>query len=175
MTGKKQHRSGKKIKLSTGVTVFVATVPQKLADILNTKYPDPKVPIVEDTAHPTATGEPVMVEDRNDPQYRRELAETQRKRWAAWAEGQLLFGLPDVVVPEGWEPPTDDIQYLDPDWEPKGGERGRKLDYLEWGLLSDPADWALFFATINELAGVSEEATDAVEETFPSDVEEEGD
>lgn len=169
---------GKEITLSTGETIFVATVPQKLGDILRKQYPDPPIPIKEDTEHPTATGEPVFYEDPRDPAYLLEVARVRAQHNLKWGEGQLLFGLPHIEVPKGWKPQTDDIQYFDPDWQPRPGEKGRKIDYIEWELLKNPADMTLFIITINELTGVEEEleaAADAVEDSFPGDLEEKGD
>ena len=169
---------GKEITLSTGEEVFVATWPQKLGDILRKQYPDPPIPIKEDTEHPTATGEPVFYEDPKDPKYLLETARVKAQRNLKWGEGQLLFGLPNIRVPEDWEPPTDDIQYFDPDWQPRPGEKGRKIDYIEWELLKNPKDMGLFFTTIYELAGLEgelEEAAGAVEDSFPGDLEGEGD
>jgi hypothetical protein len=45
----------KQVELSTGVTVTVAPVPQKIYDVVRMKHPDPPVPVVEDDR--TATGE----------------------------------------------------------------------------------------------------------------------
>ena len=165
---------GKEITLSTGETVFVATMPQKMGDILRKQYPDPPIPIKEDTSHPTATDEPVFYEDAKDPEYLLEVATVTAQRNLKWGEGQLLFGLPHIKVPEGWEPPAEDIQYFDPDWQPRLGEKGRKIDYIEWELLKNPMDMTLFFMTINELTGVEEEleeAADAVEASFQGDLE----
>lgn len=163
----------KEVKLSTGVTVTVAPVPQKIYDVIRMKHPDPPVPILEDTN--TATGEPMRYENPDDPDYKQALREAEQARQTAWAEASLLFGLPEVEVPEGWEPPVEELEYLTGgQWEPRQGEQGRKLDYIEWDLLSVVGDYQRVQAAINELAMVSEKAVDAVEGTFRGDLEVQG-
>jgi len=163
----------KEIKLSTGVTVTVHPVPQKIYDVIRMRHPDPPVPILEDDR--TATGEPMRFEDRDDPDYLQAKREAEQARQMAWAEASLLFGLPDVQVPDGWEPPTEELEYLTGgQWQPRQGEKGRKLDYIEWELLAVVGDYQRVQAAINQLAMVSEEAVDAVEATFRGDLEVQG-
>jgi len=160
----------KQVELSTGVTVTVAPVPQKVYDVIRMKHPDPPVPVVEDDR--TATGEAMRFENREDPEYRRKLREAEQARQTSWAEASLLFGLPEVEVPDGWKPPSEELEYMtDGQWQPRQGEKGRKLDYIEWELLAVVADYQKVQRTINELAMVSEEAADAIEDTFPGDLE----
>jgi hypothetical protein len=160
----------KEVELSTGVTVTVAPVPQKMYDIIRTKYPDPPVPVLEDDR--TATGEPIRFENRKDPNYLRALQEAEQARQVAWAEAMLLFGLPEVQVPDGWQPPIEELEYLtDGQWEPRQGDTGRKLDYIEWDLLRVMADYQKVQAAINQLAMISEEAVAAIEATFRGDLE----
>jgi len=163
----------KEVKLSTGITVTVHPVPQKIYDVIRMKHPDPPVPILEDDR--TATGEPIRYENRDDPDYQEALREAERARQTAWAEASLLFGLPDVEVPDGWEPPAEELEYLtDGQWKPREGTKGRKLDYIEWELLAVVGDYQRVQGAINQLAMVSEEAVDAIEGTFRGDVEVQG-
>lgn len=163
----------KEVKLSTGVTVTVAPVPQKIYDVIRMKHPDPPVPVLEDDR--TATGEAMRYENRDDPDYKEALREAKRARQTAWAEASLLFGLPEVQVPDSWQPPFEELEYLtDGQWEPRQGEKGRKLDYIEWKLLAVVGDYQKVQAAINQLAMVSEEAVDAIEDTFQGDVEIQG-
>jgi hypothetical protein len=163
----------KEVKLSTGVTVTVHPVPQKVYDVIRMQHPDPPVPVLEDDR--TATGEPMRYENRDDPAYRETLREAEQARQTAWAEASLLFGLPDVEVPDGWEPPAEELGYLtDGQWKPRRGETGRKLDYVEWDLLAVVGDYQRVQAAINQLAMVSEEAADAIEATFRGDLEIQG-
>ncbi len=159
----------KDVELTSGIVVRVVPVSQKAYDVIRMKHPDPPVPVLE--ASKTATGEPFFVENLKDPEYQQALRDAQQLRMLEWAEAQYLFGLPDVEVPEGWKPPVEELAYIDPDWKPREGAAGRKLDYIEWELLRVLADYQRVNATINELSTVSEEATDAVEETFQSDME----
>ena len=163
----------KEVKLSTGVVVTVHPVPQKIYDVIRMRHPDPGVPVLEDDR--TATGEPMRYENRDDPTYKEALQEAGRARQTAWAEASLLFGLPDVEVPDGWEPPAEELEYLTGgQWEPRQGKTGRKLDYIEWDLLAVVGDYQRVQAAINQLAMVPEEAADAIEATFRSDLEVQG-
>ena len=159
----------KQVTLSTGVTVTVAPVPQKVYDVIRMKYPDPPVPILE--SDKTATGEAMRYENREDPDYLLALKEAERARQMAWAEAMFLFGLPDVEAPDDWQPPVAKLAYFAPEWKPREGAEGRKLDYIEWELLRTLGDHAKVTAAINALAMVPEEAVDAIEDTFPGDVE----
>jgi len=160
----------KQVTLSTGITVTVAPVPQKIYDVIRMRHPDPPVPVLESDA--TATGEPMRYENRKDPDYQQALRDAEQARRKAWAEAMLLFGLPEVAAPDEWEgPPVAELSYLAPEWKPREGDQGRKLDWIEWELLRTPGDHGKVVDAINELADVPEEATDAVEATFRGDVE----
>lgn len=158
----------KQVTLSTGVTVTVAPVPQKLYDVIRMKHADPPVPILE--SDKTATGEVMRYENRKDPDYQLALREAEQARQIEWAKAMLLFGLPEVEAPNDWEPPIE-LAYIAPDWKPREGELGRKLDYIEWELLRTIGDHQKVTAAINALAMISEEAVDAIEATFPDDLE----
>jgi len=163
----------KQITLSTGITVTVAPVPQKVYDVIRMRHPDPPVPVLESKA--TATGEAMKYENRKDPDYQEALRDAKQARQRAWAEAMFLFGLPEVVVPDEWEgPPVTELAYLAPDWKQREGDQGRKLDYIEWELLRTPGDHGKVVDAINELADVPEEAVDAIEATFRGDVEVQG-
>lgn len=159
----------KQVTLSTGTIVTVAPVPQKVFDVIQMQHPDPPVPVLEDNR--TATGEPMRYENRKDPGYLAALAEARQTRQVKWAEAMLLFGLPEVGAPEGWSPPQEELVYISPDWKPREGRQGRRLDYIEWELLRNPGDFRRVIAALNELATVPEEAVDAIEATFQSDLE----
>lgn len=161
----------KEITLSSGETVTVYPVPQKVYDLLVVKYPYPPIPIIEISGEDTATGEPMRMAKSSDPDYNRQCAEIDQRRMEEWGEVQFLWALRDVEVPDGWKPPLASIQYILPDWEPRQGEMGRKLDYIEWGLLQNPGDVTRVQRAINELGGIDEEVVKAIESTFPGAVE----
>jgi len=151
----------------------VAPVPQKVYDVIRMRHPDPPVPILE--SDKTATGEAMRYENPRDADYQLALRDAKQARQRAWAEAMFLFGLPEVVVPDEWAgPPAAELAYLAPDWKPREGDQGRKLDYIEWELLRTPGDHAKVVDAINDLADVPEEAVDAVEATFRGDVEVQG-
>jgi hypothetical protein len=160
----------RKVELSNGETVTVYPIPQKVYDLTRKKHPYPPVPIVEIGAEDTATGETMRVAKESDPEYKRQCAEVDHMRIEDWAEGQLLWGLRDVKPPKDWEPPAEMLRYMDPNWQPRKGELGRKLDYIEWDLLQNAGDMIKVQRAINELTGIDEEAAETVEETFPDSV-----
>lgn len=157
----------KEVTLSSGIVVKAVPVPQKVYDVIRVRYPDPPVPVVEGDL----MGEKYRKEVTDDADYLRELAAAEQSRQLAWAEAMLLFGLPEVTVPDDWQPPVDDIQYIDPDWLPREGVRGGRLDYIEWELLTTIEDERKVIVTLNELSMVSGEATDAIEDSFQGDLE----
>ena len=161
--------TSKEVTLSSGIVVKAVPVPQKVYDVIRMKYPDPPVPIR--STDKTATGEAMRFEAPDDPDYLAELATADRSRQLAWAEAMLLFGLPEVVVPDDWKPPADEIKYVDPGWSPRKGVQGRRLDYIEWELLVTIVDNQKVIAALNELSMISEEAADAIEDSFQGDLE----
>ena len=162
----------KQVTLSTGVTVTVAPVPQKVYDVIRMKHPDPPVPILG--SDKTATGEVLKYENRKDPDWQQAMRDAEQARRIAWAEAMFLFGLPDVEAPDNWAPPVAELAYIAPEWKPREGDQGRKLDWIEWELLRTPGDHTLVIDAINDLAMIPDEAVDAVEDTFPGDVEVQG-
>lgn len=161
----------KTVELTTGQIIKVVPVPQKMYDVIMMKHPDPPVPVIEDTS--TATGEAMRFENREDPDYLQAVRETEASRQKDWAEATLLFGLQLVEMPEGWEPPFDEIHYIYPEWQSRTGEKGPKLDWIEWDLLRNTIDHTEVVAAIFELAAIPEDATDVIEASFPGNVENE--
>jgi len=87
------------------------------------------------------------------------LAREQITREVAW-----LLALPDVTVPADWQFPRA-LRYAG--IEPREGEEGRLLDYIEYGLLLTPADIQAVQAVM--YGDVTEDEIGAAEATFPVD------
>lgn len=90
-------------------------------------------------------------------------------------EQSYLFALRDVKVPDEFDIESeygDMIRYKSPNWKPRAGKIGRKIDYLEWVVMGYSDDAVIVSQALNELAGISQEVVDDVKSTFPGDVEE---
>lgn len=163
------------ITLSTGKTIELHHIPAELKDVINRRHPMPSVPIVETK---TATGEVMKTAIEDDPGYLAECKQVQATRDAAWQEAYCIAAFKKVQVPDEFDVETewgDELRYLNPDWGPRPGKMGRKLDYIAFDLLANTADAALVSIKINKMMGIDTEAIDAVEDSFPSDVQDEAD
>lgn len=156
----------RQLKLSTGRVVTVYPVPQNVYSRLIKQFPYPPIPVTEVPGKDTATGEAMRLVRHKDPEYNRQCEEIDQVRMAHWSERQMLWGLRDEWPPEDWEAPTELLQYEDPNWQPRPGKFGQKLDWIELDLLAASGDMTRVINAINELAGVDEELTQAIEETF---------
>jgi len=170
--------ASKKVTFPNGKETTVYSVPQKFYDEIRLAFPYPPVPVLEDNR--TATGEPMRFENRDDPDYKAACQEIEEKRNTKWLERMTLRGLRDVRPPDGWRISDEQIaeaRYFteNPAWQPRQGEIGRILDYIEYEFFESPEDRTFLLKTINDLSGLSldreAEAADAIEATFRGDVE----
>jgi hypothetical protein len=114
----------------------------------------------------------------DDVDYLAEKARVEKQRDEAWQEAYTLAAMKKIRVPDDFDIEVewgDELSYLDPNWKPRKGRGGRKLDYIEFVLLSDINNQILVAQKINEMMGIDEEVTDSIEDSFPGDVSEEGD
>ena len=165
----------KTITLSTGEDIVVHVVPPSVHDVVTKRHPLPTAPIIE-TA--TASGETLKMSIEDDPEYLAQKQVVETQRMAALQEAYTLFALKDVVVPEDFditEEFGDELSYLDPDWKPREGKSGRKLDYIDYILLAGSADNLRVSEAINELVSIDQEVVDAIEASFQDDVSAEAD
>lgn len=109
----------------------------------------------------------MVIED--DPEYKEAL-----KRYdidfGAWVrEATLLFALKDEPVPSGFdvEEYREVVSFIDPEWEPRKGAAGRKLDYIEFVLLASPADELAVQTAINEAISIDDREVAKIAESFP--------
>lgn len=163
----------KDIELSNGIEVRVYAPPTlKLSDTLMKRYPDPAMPVVE--SEPTVTGKTIKMVIEDDPDYLEALAQVNALRDDKLGELSTLYALKDVKIPEGWDIEKEQgelIRLADPDWVPRTGKQGVKLDYIEWELLANTGDVLLVQRTIAELAGIDLQEVDRIEDSFRGNVE----
>lgn len=175
--------ASKKVTFPSGKETTVYSVPPKFYDEITAAYPDPPVPVIkidgskEETR--TATGENMLVKDPNDPAYKAACAEMVQKRNTKWMERVMLRGLKDIRPPDGWQVSEELVaeqRYIleDTEWQGRPGGVGRILDYIEYEFFESPADHSFLMTTVNELSDVPKEVADAIEATFPGDVEVQG-
>ncbi len=165
----------KTITLSTGEDIVVHVVPPSVHDVVMKKYPLPTAPIIETK---TASGEMLKMSIEDDPEYLAQKQAVETRRMVALQEAYTLFALKKVVVPESFditEEFGDELSYLDPDWEPRQGKSGRKLDYVDFILLANSNDTLLVSEAINELVSIDQEVVADIEASFQDDVSAEAD
>jgi len=110
----------------------------------------------------------------DNPEYLRAKAENERLVTQKFAELENLSALRDVVVPDDFDVMVEIgevMQYADPDWKPREGAAGRKLDYIEWVLLADIDDENTVAAALAELMGIDLEEVARIEESFRNQLE----
>lgn len=101
--------------------------------------------------------------NENDATYKRELEAANVQRRRVYRDMCLLYALKDVSVPDGDEWMRLPVRY---GVKPRDGEDGRKLDYLEYGLLVTQADMDAVFTVINHLSFADPERIAAIEASF---------
>lgn len=161
----------KDVVLTTGKTVRVYAPPViRIYNMLNDKYPMPQKRIVTEK---TATGREISMVIEDDPEYEIAVNERDDNIDSESQELNTLFALKDEAVPDDFSMDgyQDILSYSNPDYKPREGANGRKLDYIEWELLGNPADSSRVQTAINDLISVDMEAVDAVEKSFPGEVE----
>lgn len=141
-----------KITLSNGVEVQVYPVPPFALSAIEARYSEPEMP----------------EGDRESLEWRRwvsELRQARAQREQAVTEAALLVALRDVELPEGWRLPE---AFRLAGFQEREGERGRRLDYVQYELLIAPGD---LVAVQSAMYGstLTEEEVKAAEATFPSD------
>jgi len=168
--------SSKKVTFPSGKKATIYSVPQKFYDEIRMAFPDPPVPVIELDPSKIAGGGRALFKDHDDPDYQAACEEVAQKRRTKWLERLMYRGLKDVRPPKDWqvsEVQIEEARYFteDSDWQPRQGKIGRVLDYIQYEFFESPGDSMFFMDVVNELSDVPEEATDAIEATFRSDVE----
>ena len=165
------------VELTTGESVRVHSPPIGKIDVLLDRDPELKLPEPEVIEEELKSGKTVVMVKDDDPEYLKERRRVEALREEKGREMMWLFTLRDVSPPKDWditEDLGDEIAFYDPGWKPREGKVGKKLDYIEWVILSDGANVTAINSALNELAGVSLEVASQVEDSFPGQVEGEG-
>ena len=149
-----------------GLTIRVYMPPAvKISAVVAKKYPMPEAPIKQ---IPTAAGEIERIQVVDDPAYLAEKARVEEARRKESDEWYYLYALRDVQAPDDFDVevyrPLAEAET--PGWTPREGERGRKLDYLEWELLADPAVYNKIQNALIEMMTIDEEVVDLIEASF---------
>jgi len=156
---------------SIGVTKVYVPPTIRVSQIVERAHPLPQAPVVVEKA---AAGKTISMVILDDPEYLRQKEEVQAARNQLRDELHVLFCLRDVVVPEGWfvdDQTQDVIRLANPEWKPRDGANGHKLDYIEWHVLYDPMDESKYITTVTELMGISQEDVALVEASFRDQVD----
>lgn len=158
------------VELSSGEKVRVYPSPGlKVSQLAEEKFPTPLAPVRESK---TVTGDTIKMSIDDDPDYLREKARVDVLQADEIGSLTMLFCLKDVKVPADFdmEAVTEIVCFSKPDWQPREGTVGRKLDYLEWVLLANPADRLKIQEALAELSGINLDAVKATEDSFRDNV-----
>jgi len=144
---------------------------RSIGDNVSRRLPEPQPPVVEEE---NKAGKKFVTILDQDPEYLQRHAEWRRKFNEEVDKIGTLFALKDLVVPEGWsleDEVGEEMHYFDPDFAPREGEIGRKLDYIEWHIMGDPVNANLYVDTLRELLGIDMEAVQRERDSFRGEVE----
>jgi len=157
-----------KVTLSNGIEVNLRTpATWKAWGMAECRYPEVQPPVTTST---TVTGQEISMSIDDDPGYLLAVKEREKKVNSTASELIMLLALKDVKVPDGWTPDVyaDEFMYVNPDWKPREGAVGVKLDYIEYELLAAPKDFALVQSFINESTDVDQDEVDSIVKSFQS-------
>jgi hypothetical protein len=169
----------KDVELTNGMTVRVHRSPtQRVLAMVEAKDPKPTVPIYTEI---NVTGREVSMPIPDDPAYLKALNEwnaRQQQREDEINMLEALYEFPDLEVPEDWDVDKEVgevARFYDPDWTPRTGKMGRKLDYIQWHILGDSMDAYSVQAARAELSGIDIAEVNAITASFRDQVEGETD
>jgi hypothetical protein len=158
----------KDIELTNGMTVRIYRPPYtRVHASVRMRYPEPEPPTVE-----TVTGR--SIPNPADPEYLERHAEWQEQYAQAVEDMRALFLFKDLPVPDGWDVESEvgaEMRYFDPDWKPREGPMGRKLDYIQWAVLGDVMNAKRVTDAEAEMSGIDLQEVAANEASFQDQVE----
>jgi len=162
----------KEVQLTDGRVVKVYRPPSwQIMRIIEKRYPEPEVPVVKET---TKAGAEIVMRIVDDPDYLRAHAEWERVTGEEADKLGSLFMLKAEQVPEDWDVEVEvgeRVRLFDPDWQPREGAVGRKLDYIEWDIMGDPVNATRIRQTLLEMSSIDLEEVRAVQDSFRDQVE----
>ena len=160
------------VELNDGRTVRVYRPPySRIHANVAKRFPEPLPPVITAT---NVTGReipgPPLVDD---PTYREEHARWEETRNEAVDQMGSLFMFKDLEVPDGWDVEAvagAEMRYFDPDWAPREGVIGRKLDYIQWDILADDENAMRVIRAVGEMTGIDVQEVEANLASFRSEV-----
>ena len=162
----------KDVTLLDGQVVRVYRPPtRRIIDMVEKQNPRPQAPVVKEK---TATGKEIVMRIDDDPAYLEALDKWNQLVNEKTDEMGSLFMFKDLVVPDEWsveEAVGAEARFFDPDWAPREGEMGRKLDYIQWTVLGDVMNAARVTDALRELSGIDLEEVERNEASFRDQVE----
>jgi hypothetical protein len=166
----------KDVELIDGRTVRVHRPPYaRIHANVRRRLPEPQIPVATDK---NVTGREISMPVPDDPTY---LA--KHAAWEIRYEEEVemmgsLFVFKDEEVPDDWDVEAvagAEMRYFDPEWTPREGPMGRKLDYIQWDILDDSLNALRVTNAIRELSGIDLEEVRANTASFRDEVEGEAD
>jgi len=160
------------VELNDGRTVRVYRPPySRIHANVAKRFPEPLPPVITAT---NVTGReipgPPLV---NDPTYRAEHARWEAARNEEVDKMGSLFMFKDLEVPADWDVETAvgaEMRYFDSSWAPREGPIGRKLDYIQWDVLSDNENSMRALNAVKEMTGIDLQEVDANRASFRGEV-----
>lgn len=163
--------TSKIITLANGDELEICSPPLNAWDLTKKRYPEPEPPIVEEK---TASGGTISIQIVDDPEYLAEKERVAQLQNDLYQEVCSLGALRKVTVPDGFDAEAEFgevMRYADPDWQPREGSGGRKLDYIDYVLLTNTKDIIAVQTAMSELMGIDPEEVDAIQKSFRDSME----
>lgn len=168
---KEEKVTSKVITLASGEELEVCSPPLNAWDLAKRRYPIPKPPEVEEKV---ASGSTVIIQIVDDPDYLAEKEKITQLQKDLYDEVCALGSLRRVIVPDDFDAETefgDIFRYADPDWKPREGRGGRKLDYIDHVFLTNTKDIMVVQEAMSELMGIDPEEVNSIQESFRDNLE----
>ncbi len=127
------------VTLVSGRKVLVRAVPPFLLDRVQDRIPLPEPPIKIITPQMPGAREERLL-DNQDPEYLRALEKATEARSVARTELFWNYGIVGVEPPasDQWK---EELAFFDPDIEFRDGKIGRRLDYIQYVVVSTQEDF----------------------------------
>ena len=160
------------VELTDGRTERVYRPPySRIHANVRKRLPEPMPPVITATnvTGREISGPPLV----DDPTYRAEHALWEELRNEEVDKMGSLFMFKDLKVPADWDVEAvagAEMRYFDPDWAPREGVIGRKLDYIQWDILADDENAMRVIDKVKEMVGIDLQEVDANVASFQSEV-----
>lgn len=161
----------KVITLANGDELEIFSPPLNAWDLTKKRYPEPEPPIMETE---TASGGTLQMAMVDDPGYLAEKERVAQLQNDLYQEVCTLGALRRIDIPDDFDAEEEfgeTMRYADPDWQPREGSSGRKLDYIDYVLLTNTKDIMAVQTAMSELMGIDPGEVDAIQASFRDSVE----